>query len=82
MGEGEPKNLMISTEEALQKIIGQLDSAIETAEKDILPPDATAKKVEVDVLPGFPEKVEGEIIFCDADVSPFCSSFGATQLTN
>ena len=70
MGEGDgvkEEERMITTEEAIEKIIGQLDHVIETAESknDIAPEAKTIKDVEI--LPGFPSKVEGEILFCDAD---------------
>ncbi|MCJ1353514.1 MAG: mitochondrial Homoaconitase [Icmadophila ericetorum] len=60
---------MITAEEALEKAIGQLDSLLETAEKIMegAMADTTAKSSETDILPGFPEKVSGEIVFCDAD---------------
>jgi len=57
---------MITAEEALEKIIGQLDNVIDTAEKEIMPEQTTPAK-EIEILPGFPEKIEGEIVFCDAD---------------
>lgn len=69
VGEGEPEDLMITAEEALEKIIGQLDNEIETAEKQRRPGDAAAPAKEIEILPGFPEQVKGEIVFCDADVS-------------
>lgn len=71
-GEGDgvrEEDRMITAEEALEKVIGQLDDLVEEAEKDISGEDA-AKDEETtltEVLPGFPEKVEGEIVFCDAD---------------
>ena len=58
---------MITAEEALEKIIGQMDTVIDSAEKELSPSEATARTQEVDILPGFSEKVEGEIVFCDAD---------------
>ena len=61
MGEGEPKDLMINAEEALEKIISQLDAVIENAEKDVLSEETAAPSQEVDILPGFPEKIEGEM---------------------
>jgi homoaconitate hydratase len=71
IGEGEIAeggNQIVTTAEALEKVIGQLDSAIETAEKEVVPEQAaTAEETEIDVLPGFPEKLEGEILFLDAD---------------
>ena len=70
MGEGDgvrQEERMITTEEAIEKIIGQVDHIIETveSENDIAPEAKTTKEVEI--LPGFPSKVEGEILFCDAD---------------
>ena len=70
MGEGEPEGLMITAEEALEKIIGQLDDVIETAEKDIFPEEAALPAKSTQIVPGFPEVVQGEIVFCDSDVSP------------
>lgn len=70
LGEGDgvrEEDRMITAEEALEKIIGQLDNVIETAEKDIEPEGAMTTTKEIEILPGFPEKVEGEILFCDAD---------------
>ncbi|KAL6719684.1 mitochondrial Homoaconitase [Lecanora helva] len=66
LGTGEPDDLMINAEQALEKIIGQLDGVIESAEKDTIPTEAASEQL-IDILPGFPEKVEGEIVFCDAD---------------
>lgn len=69
LGEGDgikEEERMITAEEALEKIIGELDSVIDTAEKDITPEQTTPTK-KVEILPGFPEKIEGEIVFCDAD---------------
>jgi homoaconitate hydratase len=61
----------ISIEDALDKLIAQAEGIISNAEKDISGEDVTAAAVEdeslTEVLPGFPEKVEGEIVFCDAD---------------
>ena len=72
-GEGDgirEEDRMITAEEALEKIIGQMDDMVSTAEKDIHGTEAAPKEEEgalTEVLPGFPEKVEGEIVFCDAD---------------
>ncbi|KAH8908385.1 homoaconitase [Coniochaeta sp. PMI_546] len=66
----------ISIEEALDKIIAQAESLIADAEKSGVSEEqqaAAAAPAEdgeeslTDVLPGFPEKVEGEIVFCDED---------------
>ena len=66
IGEG-PR--LITAEEALERVIGQLESTIATAEKDISPVEApsTTGEALVPILPGFPEIVDGEIVFCDAD---------------
>ncbi|CCU82833.1 hypothetical protein BGHDH14_bgh00135 [Blumeria hordei DH14] len=60
----------ISVQEALDKLVTEVDSLILHAENDlnktkneqILEPKPLTK-----ILPGFPERLEGEIIFCDAD---------------
>ena len=75
LGEGNgiaEEDKAMSVEEALDKLIAQADSIIEGAEKSILGSSTTTNEVEddgqlTDILPGFPEKVEGEIVFCDAD---------------
>ena len=73
IGEGDgvrEEDRMITAEEALDKITGQLDSMIEKAEKDFVPQETSPVDDEgqvVEILDGFPEKVEGEIVFCDAD---------------
>jgi homoaconitate hydratase len=68
-GEGDgvrEEDRMINAEEALEKIIGQLDNIVESAEHTLGDSQAADKKT-TEVYPGFPEKVVGEIIFCDAD---------------
>jgi homoaconitate hydratase len=71
-GNGVPEeDKAISIEEALDKLIAQADSIIESAEQNMFG-EAEAKSEPKDeqltaILPGFPEKVEGEIVFCDAD---------------
>lgn len=57
---------MIIAEGALEKIIGQLDGIVESAEERFGDKDEKGEKA-TEVYPGFPEKVEGEIVFCDAD---------------
>ncbi|KAL8659007.1 MAG: hypothetical protein Q9202_007329 [Teloschistes flavicans] len=71
-GEGDgirEEDRMISAEEALEKVIGQLDRLVEDGEQNVHGPDSRVLKDEqlTEVLPGFPERVEGEIVFCDAD---------------
>jgi homoaconitate hydratase len=57
-----------TTLEAMEKFIGQLDSMIESSSKAVMPEESTGSgATEVDIVPGFPEKVEGEILFLDAD---------------
>ena len=70
-GEGDgirEEDRMITADEALQKIIGQFDNLIEKAQDD-LGSEGTAEdgRAVTEVYPGFPERVEGEIVFCDAD---------------
>ncbi|KAG8531972.1 mitochondrial Homoaconitase [Bacidia gigantensis] len=73
MGEGDgirEADRMITAEESLEKIIGQLDNAIEEAETNFGGADsisAGSEEAFTEILPGFPETVEGEIVFCDAD---------------
>ncbi|OTA54646.1 homoaconitase [Hypoxylon sp. EC38] len=51
-----------TTESQLSNIVQQLDSLIERVESA----DSTSES-STEILPGFPEKISGEIIFCDAD---------------
>ena len=71
-GEGDgikEEDRMITADEAFQKIIGQLDSMIESAEETFGEGDQSSDVPtgSTEVYPGFPERVEGEIVFCDAD---------------
>ncbi|KIV85147.1 homoaconitase, mitochondrial [Exophiala sideris] len=72
-GEGDgikEEDRMITADEAFQKIIDQLDGIIESAEGEIGSSEQTASEASAgstEVYPGFPERVEGEIVFCDAD---------------
>jgi homoaconitate hydratase len=63
-----------ATENAFEKLIGEMESmigaaegAVEDAAKETTSPAATEDEALTDVLPGFPEKIEGEIVFCDND---------------
>ncbi|KAI0145526.1 mitochondrial Homoaconitase [Xylariaceae sp. FL1272] len=59
-----------SIEDALDSLIGMADSMIATAEGPGEQSSSTAAAEEetlTEVLPGFPEKIEGEIVFCDGD---------------
>jgi homoaconitate hydratase len=54
---------MESTAEAkLSNMVQQLDSLIQRVESV-----EVASKVSTEILPGFPEKISGEILFCDHD---------------
>ena len=71
-GEGDgirEEDRMITAAEALDKIIGQLDNMIESAESTFGEPEPPqdTPTARTEVYPGFPERVEGEIVFCDAD---------------
>ncbi|KAF5643210.1 homoaconitase mitochondrial [Fusarium sp. NRRL 52700] len=62
----------LSIEDALDKIINEADALIAAAEKsegatEEASPAATEEESLTEILPGFPEKVEGEIVFCDSD---------------
>lgn len=60
-------------EDALEAIIGQVDAMVATGEQTITGQDGGAESEApgeeslTEILPGFPEKVSGEIVFCDAD---------------
>ncbi|KAI4282107.1 MAG: hypothetical protein L6R38_003191 [Xanthoria sp. 2 TBL-2021] len=63
------EKVIATREEAFEKVIAQLDGMVEEAEKNILGSDNASQDGDhlTEVLPGFPERVEGEIVFCDAD---------------
>ncbi|KAL2162999.1 hypothetical protein VTH06DRAFT_6835 [Thermothelomyces fergusii] len=75
IGEGNGDHVQdkaLSIGDALDKIVAQADSMIATAEREMFgatAADTAAAEEETltEVLPGFPEKIEGEIVFCDAD---------------
>ena len=68
---------MIRIEDALQNIINQADEVIAVAEKDGIQSTHSSVRESreskdldmgsTEILPGFPEKIEGEIVLCDAD---------------
>jgi len=71
-GEGDgirEEDRMITADEAFEKIIGQLDSIIEAAEATFGEEKGEEESAlaATEVYPGFPARVEGEIVFCDAD---------------
>ncbi|KAF7543669.1 hypothetical protein G7Z17_g10554 [Cylindrodendrum hubeiense] len=63
----------LSIEDALDKIIAEAESMIAVAEQGGAGEQAdtaaapAGEETLTDILPGFPEKIEGEIVFCDAD---------------
>ncbi|KAF5986274.1 homoaconitase, mitochondrial [Fusarium bulbicola] len=62
----------LSIEDALDKIINEADALIAAAENSEVAaeeasPAASEEESLTEILPGFPEKVEGEIVFCDSD---------------
>jgi homoaconitate hydratase len=61
-----------SVEETLDALIGKFDSIIEDGAKSGLddsaaPAEVVKEESLVEILPGFPEKIGGEIVLCDAD---------------
>ncbi|TVY68883.1 Homoaconitase [Lachnellula suecica] len=77
LGEGNgiaEEDRAVSVGDALDKLIADAEAIIQNAESSIVGSEAAAESTEsegdeqlTDILPGFPEKVEGEIVFCDAD---------------
>jgi homoaconitate hydratase len=66
-GDGIPEEeRMISIEDALDMLVRQAEEAVESAEKEVSPTETSEEKL-TDILPGFPEKVSGEIIWCNGD---------------
>ena len=57
-GTGMPR----TTENDLNDLLQQMESLIERSESVV-----DASEAAVEVLPGFPERISGEIVFCDAD---------------
>ncbi|KAF3061440.1 Homoaconitase, mitochondrial [Daldinia childiae] len=56
--------------DAFDQIIGEMENMIGAAEgasEESASPVATEDETLTDVLPGFPERIEGEIVFCDND---------------
>lgn len=74
-GEGDgviEEERMMTIEEMLERAIKQAEEQIESAEGGAVetqsanPPDSEQETL-TEILPGFPEKISGEIVFCDAD---------------
>ncbi|KAL8832979.1 MAG: hypothetical protein Q9170_004595 [Blastenia crenularia] len=71
-GEGDgikEEDRMITADEALEIVIGQLDGLVEDGQKEIHGSEGSASADDqlTEILPGFPDRIEGEIVFCDAD---------------
>ena len=69
-GEGDgihEQDRMLTVEESLEKVIGQMDDLIATGEKEFGEAEAKPDETLTDLYPGFPERVSGEIVFCDSD---------------
>ncbi|RKF74634.1 Homoaconitase, mitochondrial [Golovinomyces cichoracearum] len=60
-----------SIEEMLSKLAAEADSIVNAAEEELTGVKPTffekGDSPSIEILPGFPEKVEGEILFCDTD---------------
>ncbi|KAI1760931.1 mitochondrial Homoaconitase [Hypoxylon sp. FL1150] len=79
IGEGSGNHVAdkaVSIESAFDKLIGEIDSMITTAEgagvgdqssSSTTTAAAAEEETLTEILPGFPEKIEGEIVFCDGD---------------
>jgi homoaconitate hydratase len=76
LGEGNgniEEDKAISIEEAINKIVAQADSIVEGAESHLFGKSESKSALDdsseafTKVLQGFPEKIEGEIVFCDKD---------------
>lgn len=75
-GEGDgvlEEHRMMTIEDMLEKVIKQTEEQIESAEStatesaSTAPPPSSTTETLTEILPGFPEKISGEIVFCDAD---------------
>ncbi|KAF2121296.1 hypothetical protein BDV96DRAFT_484342 [Lophiotrema nucula] len=65
---------MMTIEDMLEKAIAQAEATIESVESaavesQSINPPSESKEAEslTEILPGFPERISGEIVFCDAD---------------
>ncbi|KAI4742901.1 hypothetical protein E4T50_06694 [Aureobasidium sp. EXF-12298] len=71
-GDGVPEEQrMISIEDALDMLVRQAEEAVSSGEKALGATEETASSSDegklTDILPGFPEKVTGEIVWCNGD---------------
>ncbi|CAK4034710.1 Homoaconitase, mitochondrial [Lecanosticta acicola] len=77
LGDGVPEeHRMISIEDALDKIVQQAEAVVQEGERTLSgasPEAPSSHEAEesssglTEILPGFPEKVTGEIVWCNAD---------------
>lgn len=63
---------MISIEDVLAKIIGEVDEVVEAGEKsgfdqETAQPAEKSSNELTEILPGFPERISGELVFVDGD---------------
>ncbi|KAL8912511.1 MAG: hypothetical protein Q9172_007492 [Xanthocarpia lactea] len=63
------EKVIATRQEAFEKVVAQLDGMVEETEKNILGLEVTSQDHGhlPEVLPGFPERIEGEIVCCNAD---------------
>ena len=54
----EEENRMLTAEQAMDKVVDQLDSMLALAEQEFGDEDS---KEEIDILPGFPERISGDV---------------------
>jgi homoaconitate hydratase len=73
-GEGDgilEENRMMTIEDMLEKAINQAEEIIDSVETKAVETQSINPLIEseglTEILPGFPEKISGEIVFCDAD---------------
>ena len=70
-GDGVPEDQrMISIEDALDMLVRQAEEAVASGEKEVSGASEETTSDEgklTDILPGFPEKVTGEIVWCNGD---------------
>ncbi|KAL2855516.1 hypothetical protein BJY01DRAFT_204315 [Aspergillus pseudoustus] len=73
-GEGDgvrEEDRMLTAEQALEKVIGQLDDLVADGEARFAPETRASAEEPTEgvteIYSGFPERVSGEIVFCDAD---------------
>ncbi|KAB8416329.1 hypothetical protein FH972_024849 [Carpinus fangiana] len=68
-GEGDGiRRRVVGIEEALEKLIGQAETLVTESEAALSGSEQTSSASSAaEIVQGFPEKLEGEIIFCDAD---------------